>query len=151
LIVGAVAGWVWGVLAYSVPVPAVVLVMLAGFVLYLWRRAALPKRAVQTERTAQIAVAEPAPLTDNEIIVVRLLARADGECVTPLQLAARAALSNLVMDQTLERLVNRKFLAPMFNRMHQRAYHLCPAGRDYAIAAGYVRTPIAASVPRPVR
>src|SRR5690348_6410348 len=66
-------------LAYSVPVPVALLVIFAGFVFYVWRGAVLRKRGARAKQTAvasrtTAAVAEPTPLSDNEIKVVRLLA-----------------------------------------------------------------------------
>lgn len=153
LAIVAVVGWLWGVLAYSVPVPVSLLAIFAGFVLYVWRSAVLRKREPLAERTAESAhaaatVAQSAPPSDNEIKVVRLLAMADGKSMTRNELAPRAALSNLVTDQAIERLLNRKFVVQIINTAYRQAYILSPEGRDYAIAEGYVRRPLAATAPR---
>jgi len=160
LIVLAVSQWIGSVLAYSVPVPIVLLVIFAGFALYVGRGAVLRKREAQAERAVAstawpadsraVVKAEPAPPTDNEIAVLRLLARADGKWMGVMELARRAALANLITEQALDRLRDRGFLKWSAG-MGVLSYRLSPEGRDYAIANGYVPPPPTVSERRALR
>lgn len=150
LVIVAVTNWLWKVLMYPVSVPGVLLVIFAGFVLYAWWRAVLRKREVLAEQVMASKVhsaearatvnAESAPLTDNEMAILRLLARADGKWVGIMELARRAALANLITEQAIDRLRDRGFLKHSVG-MGTSSYRLSPAGRDYAIARGYVPPP----------
>jgi hypothetical protein len=144
-----VAQWLWFVLTFPVPVPVIVLAIFAGLGLYVWRDAVLRKRARSTvapkSREAASTAVEPAPLTDNEVSIVRLLAGADGRWMSISELASRAALAKLVMEQAIDRLGGRGFLRDVSSPRKGKVYRLSPAGRDYAITAGYVRQPILAA------
>jgi len=58
--------------------------------------------------------------------------------MTLAELARRASLPNLITEQAIERLLNRKLLAQTVNYTYGRVYRLSPTGRDYAIAEGFV-------------
>jgi predicted transcriptional regulator len=136
----SMAGSIGDALAFPLPVPVwlVALSVVAFFDLmrFVWRirRPTAARTTLDDERTP---VKASAP-SDNEITVVRLLAMADGKSMTLPNLASRAALSNLVTDQAIERLVNRGFVIQILDTTYQQAYLLTSAGRDYAIAEGYV-------------
>lgn len=134
------AGSIGDVLVFPLPIPVwcVALSVVAFFDLlwFVWRIRG-PAAASTTFDKKPAPVYAPA-LSDNEITVIRLLAMADGRAMTLASLARRAALSNLVTDQAIERLVNRKFLEDSINDEYMQTYCLSPAGRDYAIAEGYV-------------
>lgn len=159
LVIAGVVGWLWGVLTYSVPVPVVVLLLFAGLGVYLWRSLVLQKQAVRelTEHQMHSSAAtartkaEPAPLSDNEGAIVRLLARADGKGVTAGELAQRAALAKLVAEQALDHLRARGFIKEVVSWEYARLYSLSPAGRDYAIDKGYVPQPLTAAARRALR
>lgn len=155
-----VASSIWTALIF--PVPVSVVVIFAAAFLYLWRRGR--RRTVvatsagnrspsivgplvaadsfeeqdEPAKPAPIATGGPAPLTVNEISIVRLLAGADGKSMTLAELARRASLPNLITEQAIERLLNRKLLAQTVNYTYGRVYRLSPTGRDYAIAEGFV-------------
>lgn len=123
-IAGAV-GSIRDAFMYPVTVPAGLIaagVLYALMVVRFWWLAegrasegGLPN-AQDTPATASPDVApEPPPLTDNETAIVRLLARADGACMTVFELAPRAALSNLVTEQTIDRLSARGFMKQVVN------------------------------------
>lgn len=144
------ARWLGRALAFSVPVPVVVLVIFAGFALYVWRSAVLRKREARAHKVVEskpreATAVESAPLTDNEVSIIRLLAGADGKWMTLFELARRAALANLVTEQAVDRLLERDFLKQTVSMERGRMYCLSRTGRDYAIAEGYVRKPTPAA------
>lgn len=160
--VASVASGIWAALIFPVSVPVSVVVIFAAAFLYLLRRGRRRTFAATTTgdrsptivgplvaadsfeeqdepaKPAPLATGGPAPLTDNEISIVRLLAGADGKSMTLAELARRASLPNLITEQAIERLLNRKLLAQTVNYTYGRMYRLSPTGRDYAIAEGFV-------------
>lgn len=138
LAVVAVAGSLGRALTFSVPVPVVVLVILAGILLYSlrFRLRYRPSQSAVAGSTEQPRTAQ-SPLLENEVLVIRLLAAVDGRWLLTSEIAGRARLSVLVTEQAIERLMNRQFVAYSRDLLHGTVFRLSSLGRDYAIDAGF--------------
>jgi hypothetical protein len=158
----SVASGIWTTLIFSVPVPVSVVVIFAAAFLYLWRRGRRRTVAATSAGNRSPSIVgplvaadsfeeqdkpvRPATLTDNEIEIVRVLAKADGRRMTKEGLARAAGLPNLFAEQAIDRLSGRNLLHQV-STLDRVAYYLSPAGRDYAIAEGYVARPDGAAFP----
>lgn len=138
--------WLWHALTFPVPVPIVVLLAASGVLVYAFHRVRKVVVLRQQDRPAgkppvppADPPAKPAPLTDNELAIVRLLTDADGMWLTVHEIAQRVRLRNYVTDQAIDRLVARGFLAHSVGGAG-RVYRLSATGRDFAIAQGFANT-----------
>lgn len=77
-------------------------------------------------------------LTENEEALVRVLANGDGRWFQIEELAATTGMRGLLVEQGLDGLLQRKFLAQSHNYIHGTSYRLSAKGRDYVIGQGYV-------------
>lgn len=78
-------------------------------------------------------------LSETELVVIRLLAAADGRWAGIEEIASEAHLSRLLTEQALEKLFAKGFLRDTHNYLHGTTFRLSSAGRDYAIEEGFVR------------
>lgn len=74
----------------------------------------------------------------NEEDIVQLLGEADGRWLKISQIADILNIPNLVVEQAIDSLKNKDVIYDSFNLIHGASYRLSEAGRDYAIAKGYV-------------
>lgn len=135
-----VAHWLWRVLAYSVPVPVVVLVIIAGFGLYAWRKLATSARVQPAESVSfdDPSANDAVALSANETLVVCLLARADGEWMRLESIASKLNLPNLLVEQALERLLARGLIRHQNHVLEGPLFRLSSTGRDLAIDENFI-------------
>lgn len=121
---------IWSALIFPVPIPAALLALLVCIAVFAWWRWYSLQR--DTEGL-------PPALSENEVLVIRALARADGTGRRARELADVAHLSVLLTQQALHMLRGRDFVG--FNKTQQGRvyYHFTSAGRNYAIDRGYVK------------
>lgn len=140
----------WQATIFPVPVPLGLLVPIvvfaAVFALRLWRKedaAPTPyeprysSRAVPTGEWKKREAVEPAPLSNNEIKMLRALAHADGQELMLSDLASRSGFSNLLAEQTAEHLHNRRYISHRRDILYGSMLRLSPTGRDHILSAGY--------------
>lgn len=135
----AAARSAWAALVFPLPIPAWLAAVFVAAFLYLlrWRIRHVSRSPVPATLPA-VVVDEPPPMTDNETVLLRLLARADGVAMNAHELAQRAALAKLVTNQTLDKLRGRGLTREFGGWQGVLLYSLTPAGRDYVIDKGYV-------------
>ena len=134
--------WVWGALTYADPVPISVLAALMICLLYLSYRLRLvlaeKKESVESSSTAPRMQGQ-SKMSENEFVVVKALAAADGGWLGIEHISSRIQASRLVTEQAVERLLVRKLLLESHNYIHGSSFRLSPEGRDYAIEQGTVK------------
>lgn len=129
------AAWTWSLITLSVPVPLVVLVILAlPFVIWIGR-AARQTTAPDTPEASQ-EPPEP-PLSGSQADLLRLLAQADGANVHFDDAASHLRLSRLVLQQVCEALTQRGYIKPENHFIRGLHIALTPLGRDFVIEQGF--------------
>ena len=133
----AAAGWCWRVLTFLVPVPAMILALVA---LWVWRKIAAGGRIRPTGSRPSSASSpdNSVTLSANETLVVCLLARADGAWMRPETMASKLNLPNLLVEQALERLLARGLILHQNHVLDGPQIRLSSRGRDLAIDESFV-------------
>jgi hypothetical protein len=140
----------WQVIVLPIPVPLGLFIPVAALaamsVLRLWKKEEVrsttsepryASKAMPTGSWRKQEIAEPAPLSTNEITMLRVLVNADGQELMLEDLAGRSRFSNLVAEQTAEHLLNRRYLTHRRDVIYGSMLRLSPAGRDFVLSAGY--------------
>lgn len=130
--------WRW--LSFAVAVPLGI-ILVAG-VIFIWiflrwclhQPKSMANEASSSQSSIQPTVGE---LTDNEILVVRMLARADGQWLGMEQIAEQMQKSRLVTEQTLEQLLRKNLIIDRQNYIYGPTFRLSSFGRDYSIQEGF--------------
>lgn len=143
LIVFALGGWllakikpIGDVLTTLVPVPLWVLLALAIVVVIAGVLRFRQYRRKATKAAASVKI-PPIELSEFEVLVVGVLADADGTALLSREIARRVGGgSRMLVQQALGSLRKRKFVLSQ-NTRRGLMYAFSSAGRDYAIAKGY--------------
>jgi hypothetical protein len=140
----------WQAVSLSIPVPLGLLVpigLLATLpALRLLRKKDVPQiatepryksRAIPTGEWKKHEAAKPDPLSSNEVLMLKVLAHADGQEMMLSDIASQSGFSNLVGEQTAEHLLRRQYLKHRHDILDGSMLRLSPAGRDFVLSAGY--------------
>lgn len=131
--VASVAVYVWKAATFRVPIP-LALVLIAGIwvvftLVRIFRRSYNPLS--QEVRTQAVK------LSDNQNAIIRFFADADGRFIQLHWIAEELKLPKLRAGQEVDELCKKQLLASL--GLAGDIYRLTDAGRDYAIAQGYVK------------
>ena len=128
--VAGVLSAIWSALIFPVPIPAALLALLVCVAVFAWWRWYSLQRDTK---------GLPPALSENEVLVIRALARGDGTGRRASELADVAHLPVLLTQQALHTLRGRDFVRFNKTRRGFVYYHFTSAGRNYAIDRGYVK------------
>jgi hypothetical protein len=94
-------------------------------------------KAFPTGAWAQSPTVESEALSDKEIVMLKVLAIADGQAIAIDVLAQRSRMSNLATQQTADHLLSRGYVKHNRDLLYGSMLLLSPAGRDFVLSAGY--------------
>lgn len=127
----------WGLVAYPVPLPAGLLACVAFLIAWLVLRAAVTRAAPVASDNAAPPLGQALPsLTPNELTIVQLLIRADGQWLGIEHISRGIHMSRLITERALEQLFARGYLFDNHNSLSGPSFRLSSAGRDYALDEG---------------
>ncbi len=134
--------WELFTLTLSTPVWLILLLVIVGLPIY-WRIGVktlshiFPSNRQNNEETDSIVSHEPEQLTENEYLVLRALASANGGSLRIDSIANNINQNQLRTEQAIESLVNHDYVKRSLNYVYGTSYRLSSYGRDIAIELGY--------------
>lgn len=130
--------WRW--LSFAVAIPLGIILIIGVIIIWAFLRWWLhqPKSVVNITSLSQSSIQPTVGnLADNELLVIRMLARADGQWLGMEQIAAQMQKSMLVTEQTLEQLLRKNLIVDRKNYIYGPTFRLSSFGRDYSIQEGF--------------
>ena len=147
----ATAVTLWNLVSYPISIPiGIAALFLFPLFWFLANRKILPVAPVQTKQSRaaiRIEPIKPVPvvslpipiqLSTYETKVTQLMAAGDGKWMSIYEISRQLNLSNLITEQAVESLFNKRFVMNTHSYLDGTSYRLSSQGRDYAIANGYV-------------
>lgn len=137
----------WQIISYTVPLPVVILFVLAIFCVWISTRrtsspippnslVAPPAKIFIPQNKTPTALPQ---LSENEDFVLRLLAKADGRWVELESIFNQVQRPRLLTEQAIDRLWRKGFLVDNTDYLNRTTYRLSSVGRDHAIDLDYAR------------
>lgn len=111
--------------------------LLVAFIFYI-------KNSKKSSLVSHEEITSPAPqentkiFSENEILIIKTLAKADGQYMKLGEISILLNKPKLIIEQAIDSLDSKDYLYSSLNMLHGTSYRLSDKGRDYAISNGYI-------------